>query len=417
MNQETLLQYDTEVAQALLKEKERQNIHLELIASENYVSQAVLEAQGSIFTNKYAEGLPGKRYYGGCENCDVVENLAIDRLKKLFGAEHANVQPHSGASANMSVMLALLQPGDTILGMNLSHGGHLSHGSKVNISGIYFNSEFYGVEPETGLIDYDKLREKALEVKPKLIIAGFSAYSRILDFKKFREIADEVGAVLLADIAHIAGLVATGLHPNPFPHAHIVTTTTHKTLRGPRGGVIMCNADYAQKIDKAVFPGTQGGPLVHVIAAKAVAFKEALEPSFKEYQTQVLKNAKVLAETLLSRGIDLVSGGTDNHLLLIDLRAKDLTGKAIEAELGSVHITVNKNTVPNDPKSPFVTSGIRVGTPALTSRGMKEEEMRIIGEIIADTINNPGNEQIKEASKNKVVDLCRNFKMYDELYK
>lgn len=417
MNQETLLKYDTEVAQALLKEKERQNIHLELIASENYVSQAVLEAQGSIFTNKYAEGLPGKRYYGGCENCDVVESLAIDRIKKLFGAEHANVQPHSGASANTSVMLALLQPGDTILGMNLSHGGHLSHGSKVNISGIYFNSEFYGVEPETGLIDYDKLREKALEVKPKLIIAGFSAYSRILDFKKFREIADEVGAVLLADIAHIAGLVATGLHPNPFPHAHIVTTTTHKTLRGPRGGVIMCNADYAQKIDKAVFPGTQGGPLVHVIAAKAVAFKEALEPDFKEYQTQVLKNAKVLAETLLSKGIDLVSGGTDNHLLLIDLRAKGLTGKAIEAELGSVHITVNKNTVPNDPKSPFVTSGIRVGTPALTSRGMKEEEMKIIGEIIADTINNPGNEQIKEASKNKVVDLCRNFKMYDELYK
>ncbi|RYY00416.1 serine hydroxymethyltransferase, partial [bacterium] len=291
------------------------------------------------------------------------------------------------------------------------------HGSKVNISGIYFNSEFYGVEPDTGLIDYDKLREKALEVRPKLIIAGFSAYSRILDFKKFREIADEVGAVLLADIAHIAGLVATGLHPNPFPHAHIVTTTTHKTLRGPRGGVIMCNADYAQKIDKAVFPGTQGGPLVHVIAAKAVAFKEALEPSFKEYQTQVLKNAKVLAETLLSKGIDLVSGGTDNHLLLIDLRAKGLTGKAIEAELGNVHITVNKNTVPNDPKSPFVTSGIRVGTPALTSRGMKEEEMKIIGEIIADTINNPGNEQIKEVSKNKVVDLCRNFKMYDELYK
>lgn len=416
MNEETLLNYDIEVAQALLKEKERQNLHLELIASENYVSKAVLEAQGSIFTNKYAEGLPGKRYYGGCENCDVVENLAIDRLKKLFGADHANVQPHSGASANIAVMLAVLNPGDTILGMDLSHGGHLSHGSKVNISGIYFNSEFYGVEHDTGLINYDQLREKALSVKPKMIIAGFSAYPRLLDFKKFRDIADEVGAILLADIAHIAGLVATGLHPNPFPHAHIVTTTTHKTLRGPRGGVIMCNADYAQKIDKAVFPGTQGGPLMHVIAAKAVAFKEALEPNFKDYQVQVLKNAKVLAQSLLENGINLVSGGTDNHLLLIDLREKGLTGKAIEKELGEVHITVNKNTVPNDPKSPFVTSGIRVGTPALTSRGMKEEEMKLIGKIIADTINYSGNEQIKESSRNKVVELCRNFKMYDDLY-
>lgn len=417
MNQETLFDYDKEVASALLKEKERQNIHLELIASENYVSEAVLQAQGSIFTNKYAEGLPSKRYYGGCENCDIVENLAIDRVKKLFGADHANVQPHSGASANAAVMLATLKAGDTLLGMNLSHGGHLSHGSKVNLSGIYFNSEFYGVEGDTGLIDYDKLRETAISVQPKMIIAGFSAYPRILDFKKFREIADEVGAVLLADIAHIAGLVATGHHPSPFPHAHIVTTTTHKTLRGPRGGVIMCNSDYAQKIDKAVFPGLQGGPLEHVIAAKAVAFKEALEPSFKDYQAQVLKNAKTLSSSLLENGINLVSGGTDNHLLLIDLREKGLTGKAIEALLGEVHITVNKNTVPNDPKSPFVTSGIRVGTPALTSRGMKEDEMKIIGKIIADIINNHENEEIKEISRNKVIDLCRNFKMYDNLYK
>ncbi len=416
MNKETLLSYDKEIASALLKEKERQNFHLELIASENYVSEAVLEAQGSIFTNKYAEGLPNKRYYGGCENVDIVENLAIDRLKKLFGADHANVQPHSGASANTAVMLAVLNVGDTILGMDLSHGGHLSHGSKVNISGIYFNSEFYGVEGETGLINYDKLREKALEVKPKMIIAGFSAYPRVLDFKKFREIADEVGAILLADIAHIAGIVAVGLHPNPFPHAHIVTSTTHKTLRGPRGGVIMCNSEFASKIDKAVFPGTQGGPLMHVIAAKAVAFKEALEPNFKDYQEKVLKNANVLAETLLEKGINLVSGGTDNHLLLIDLRSKGLTGKAIEKELGEVHITVNKNTVPNDPKSPFVTSGIRIGTPALTSRGMGENEMKLIGSIIADTINHSGNEQVKEASKNKVIDLCRNFTMYDNLY-
>lgn len=417
MNQETLFNYDKEVASALLKEKERQNIHLELIASENYVSEAVLEAQGSIFTNKYAEGLPSKRYYGGCENCDVVENLAIERLKKIFGADHANVQPHSGASANAAVMLATLNAGDTLLGMNLSHGGHLSHGSKVNLSGIYFNSEFYGVEAETGLIDYDKLRETAISTKPKMIIAGFSAYPRTLDFKKFREIADEVGAVLLADIAHIAGLVATGHHPSPFPHAQIVTSTTHKTLRGPRGGVIMCNSEYAQKIDKAVFPGLQGGPLVHIIAAKAVAFKEALEPNFKDYQEQVLKNAKALASSLLENGINLVSGGTDNHLLLIDLREKGLTGKAIESLLGEVHITVNKNTVPNDPKSPFVTSGIRVGTPALTSRGMKENEMKIIGKIIADIINNHEDSKTKEVSREKVIELCSNFKMYDNLYK
>jgi glycine hydroxymethyltransferase len=417
MNLENLFDYDKEIAAALLKEKERQNIHLELIASENYVSQAVLEAQGSIFTNKYAEGLPGKRYYGGCDNCDVVENLAIERIKKLFGAEHANVQPHSGASANTAVMLATLKPGDTILGMNLSHGGHLSHGSKVNISGLYFNSVFYGVDPTTGYIDYEQLRKIAVETQPKLIIAGFSAYPRVLDFARYREIADEVGAILLADIAHIAGIIAAGLHPSPFPHAQIVTTTTHKTLRGPRGGIIMSNLEYSKAIDKAVFPGLQGGPLVHIIAAKAVALKEALEPSFKEYQQQVLNNAKTLADVLLKRNINLVSGGTDNHLLLIDLRDKNLTGKAIEAALGDVHITVNKNTVPDDPKSPFVTSGIRIGTPALTSRGMKEGEMKIIGEIIADIIDAPDDANIKEDSRKKVIELCKDFEIYQDLYK
>lgn len=417
MNLENLFEYDKEVGDALLKEKERQNIHLELIASENYVSRAVLEAQGSIFTNKYAEGLPGKRYYGGCENCDAVENLAIERVKKLFGAEHANVQPHSGASANTAVMLALLKPGDTILGMNLSHGGHLSHGSKVNISGIYFNSVFYGVDPATGYIDYDQLRKTALECRPRLIIAGFSAYPRQLDFAKFREIADEVGAVLLADIAHIAGIIAVGLLPNPFPHAQIVTTTTHKTLRGPRGGIIMSNLEYAKAIDKAVFPGLQGGPLVHIIAAKAVAFKEALEPSFKEYQHQVLNNAKTLAAILNRRKIKLVSGGTDNHLLLIDLRDRNLTGKAIEAALGEVHITVNKNTVPDDPKSPFVTSGIRIGTPALTTRGMKEDEMKIIGQIIADIIDSPEDNNVRDDSREKVLELCKDFEIYQDLYK
>lgn len=404
---------DPDVYNAFEKELYRQNYHLELIASENYVSKAVLEAQGSIFTNKYAEGYPDKRYYGGCEYYDIVENLAIERLKKLFNAEHANVQPHSGASANLAVMTALLKPGDTILGMNLSHGGHLTHGSKVNISGIYFNSEFYGVDSNTGYINYDLLREKALQVKPKMIIAGFSAYPRVLDFKKFREIADEVGAILLADIAHVAGLVAAGLYPNPLPHAHIVTTTTHKTLRGPRGGVIMSSQEFAKDIDKAVFPGTQGGPLMHTIAAKAVSFKEALEPSFKEYQKQVLDNAKILAETLMNRNIKLVSNGTENHLMLLDLRDKNLTGKLIENLLGQANITVNKNTVPDDPKSPFVTSGIRIGTPAITTRGMKENEMIIIGNIIADIIDNYDDNNIIEKSKQSVVNLCKNFLMYD----
>lgn len=417
MNHETLLSYDKEVAAALLKEKERQNYHLELIASENYASEAVMQAQGSILTNKYAEGLPGKRYYGGCENCDVIENLAIERVKQLFGAFHANVQPHSGASANLAVMLAVLKPGDTVLGMNLSHGGHLSHGSKVNISGIYFNSEFYGVDPSTGYIDYDELRKTALNVKPKMIISGFSAYPRKLDFAKFKEIADEVGAVHLSDISHVSGLVVAGLYPSPVEHAQIVTTTTHKTLRGPRGGVILSNEEYSKAIDKAVFPGIQGGPLEHVIAAKAVAFKEALDPSFKEYQQQVVNNAKVLSETLINNGINLVSGGTDNHLMLIDLREKGLTGKAIEAALSEVHITVNKNTVPDDPKSPFVTSGIRIGTPALTTRGMKEDEMRLVGTIIADIINNPDNDEVKTNSRKKVTELCKNFEIYQDLYR
>jgi len=410
------LEYDREVFDALLQEKERQNDHLELIASENYVSRAVLEAQGSIFTNKYAEGLPGKRYYGGCEYSDIVETLAIERLKKLFDVEHANVQPHSGASANNAVMLGLLKPHDTILGMNLSHGGHLTHGSKVNMSGIYFNSVFYGVDSSTGLINYDDVRKQAHEHKPKMIICGFSAYSRKLDFAKFREIADEVGAYLMADIAHVAGLVATGFYPSPIKYAHVTTSTTHKTLRGPRGGIIMCDSEMGKIMDKSVFPGTQGGPLIHVIAAKAVAFKEALEDSFKIYQGQIIKNAQVLSETLLSRDIDLVSGGTDNHLMLIDLRKKNLTGKEIEKSLGEANITVNKNTVPDDPKSPFVTSGIRVGTPALTTRGMKEEEMKLIGNIIADIIDNSQSLEVREKSKNKVIEICKSFEMYKDLY-
>jgi len=404
---------DIDVYGALEKELYRQNYHLELIASENYVSKAVLEAQGSIFTNKYAEGYPNKRYYGGCEYYDIVENLAIDRLKKLFNSEYANVQPHSGASANLAVMMALLKPGDTILGMSLSHGGHLTHGSKVNISGIYFNSEFYGVDTKSGYIDYDIVRQKALQIKPKMIIAGFSAYPRILDFKKFREIADEVNAFLLADISHVAGLVAAGLYPNPFPYAHVVTTTTHKTLRGPRGGAIMSYNKFAKDIDKAVFPGIQGGPLMHIIAAKAVAFKEALEPSFKDYQKQVLNNAKVLAKTLMNRNIKLVSDGTENHLMLLDLREKNLTGKLIESLLGQANITVNKNTVPDDPKSPFVTSGIRIGTPAITTRGMKENEMIIIGNIIADIIDYQDNKNVIKESKEKVIDLCKNFLIYN----
>lgn len=407
-----IAQTDPALAAALEREWERQETHLELIASENFASPAVMLAQGSCMTNKYAEGLPGKRYYGGCEFVDQAEDLARERAKALFGAEHANVQPHSGASANLAVMLATLQPGDTILGMNLSHGGHLTHGSPVNISGLYFQSHFYGVNPETGILDYDEVRQKALEVKPKMIVAGASAYARTLNFEAFRQIADEVGAYLLADIAHIAGLVVADLHPSPMPYAHFVTTTTHKTLRGPRGGMILCSADWSAKIDKAVFPGLQGGPLMHVIAAKAVAFHEALQPAFKTYQHQILSNAQSLAESLIHRGIKLVSDGTDNHLMLLDLRSLEQTGKAMEQALGAVGITVNKNTVPNDPKSPFVTSGLRIGTPAVTTRGMKNDEMKEIGACIADILLNPDNAEIASSVQARVAALCQRFPVY-----
>ena len=375
---------DPEIANAITDEFDRQNSHIELIASENWVSPAVMSAMGSVLTNKYAEGYPGKRYYGGCEVVDVVEDLARERAKKLFGCDYANVQPHSGAQANMAVQFAVLKPGDTVMGMNLDHGGHLTHGSPVNFSGTYFNIVPYGVNDE-GFIDYDKVREIALECKPKMIIAGASAYARTIDFKKFREIADEVGAFLMVDMAHIAGLVAAGLHPSPIPYADVVTTTTHKTLRGPRGGMILCNQEVADKynFNKAIFPGIQGGPLMHVIAAKAVCFQEALQPEFKAYQEQVVKNAQALCKGLQNRGIKIVSDGTDNHLMLVDLTPFDLTGKAIEKLLDAAHITANKNTIPNDPKSPFVTSGIRLGTPAATSRGLKEEDFDQVAEAIA----------------------------------
>lgn len=378
---------DPEIAQAIEAEQQRQNSHIELIASENWVSRAVMAAMGSPLTNKYAEGYPGKRYYGGCECVDVVEELAKDRAKKLFGCEYVNVQPHSGAQANMAVFFAVLEPGDTFMGMNLDHGGHLSHGSPVNMSGRYFKCVPYGVNDE-GFLDYDNVRKIALECKPKMIVAGASAYARIIDFKKFREIADEVGAVLMVDIAHIAGLVAAGLHPSPIPYAHVTTTTTHKTLRGPRGGMIMSSQEVADKynFNKAIFPGTQGGPLMHVIAAKAVCFKEALEPSFKEYQQGVIDNAQALCRGLQKRDVRIVSGGTDNHLMLVDLTAYDLTGKLLEKLLDEAHITANKNTIPNDPKSPFVTSGIRLGTPAATSRGLNTEDMDQVAEAISIVI-------------------------------
>ena len=375
---------DPEIANAITDEFDRQNSHIELIASENWVSPAVMSAMGSVLTNKYAEGYPGKRYYGGCDVVDVVEDLAREGAKKLFGCDYANVQPHSGAQANMAVQFAVLKPGDTVMGMNLDHGGHLTHGSPVNFSGTYFNIVPYGVNDE-GFIDYDKVREIALECKPKMIIAGASAYARTIDFKRFREIADEVGAFLMVDMAHIAGLVAAGLHPSPIPYADVVTTTTHKTLRGPRGGMILCNQEVADKynFNKAIFPGIQGGPLMHVIAAKAVCFQEALQPEFKAYQEQVVKNAQALCKGLQNRGIKIVSDGTDNHLMLVDLTPFDLTGKAIEKLLDAAHITANKNTIPNDPKSPFVTSGIRLGTPAATSRGLKEEDFDQVAEAIA----------------------------------
>ncbi|MBH0230585.1 serine hydroxymethyltransferase [Halobacillus yeomjeoni] len=406
---------DEEVFAAIKDEKNRQQDNIELIASENFVSEAVMEAMGSVLTNKYAEGYPGRRYYGGCEHVDVVENLARDRAKELFGADHANVQPHSGAQANMAVYFTILEHGDTVLGMNLNHGGHLTHGSPVNFSGKLYNFEEYGVTEEDERIDYDAVLAKAKEVQPKLIVAGASAYPREIDFAKFREIADEVGAYLLVDMAHIAGLVATGLHPNPVPHAHFVTTTTHKTLRGPRGGMILCKEEFAKKIDKTVFPGMQGGPLMHVIAAKAVSFKEALQPEFKQYSRQIVANAKQLAQSLVEKGVNVVSGGTDNHLLLLDLRNKGLTGKVVEKALDEIGITTNKNTIPFDPESPFVTSGIRIGTAAVTSRGFMEEEMKEIADLIAFTLEHHENEEKMKEAKQRVLELTSRYPLYQSL--
>ncbi len=404
---------DSEVYSAIMQELGRQRDKIELIASENIVSEAVLEAAGSVLTNKYAEGYPGKRYYGGCEYVDIVEQLAIDRAKKLFGAEYANVQPHSGAQANTAVYFAILEPGDRILGMDLSHGGHLTHGMKLNVSGRTYESDFYQVNKETGVIDYEEVRQKALEFKPKVIVAGASAYPRIIDFKKFREIADEVGAYLFVDMAHIAGLVAAGLHPNPVPYAHIVTTTTHKTLRGPRGGIILTNDEaLAKKINSAVFPGQQGGPLMHIIAAKAVAFKEALSPEFRDYANQIVKNAKAMSEALLERNVNLVSGGTDNHLMLIDLRGTGITGKELQLRLDDCNITANKNTIPFDPEKPFVTSGVRIGTPAVTTRGMKEEDMVEIADLISICIFDYENR--KDEVISRVAKLTEKYPLYPD---
>ncbi|EDT79835.1 serine hydroxymethyltransferase [Clostridium perfringens] len=410
MNFDNLEREDEQIAHLVQKEKERQENSIELIASENFVSKAVMEAMGSYLTNKYAEGYPSKRYYGGCHVVDEVEDLARERVKKLFGAEHANVQPHSGSQANMAVYFSILEPGDTVLGMDLSHGGHLTHGSPVNFSGRLFNFVSYGVDKETETINYETVRELALKHKPKLIVAGASAYSRIIDFKTLREIADEVGAYLMVDIAHIAGLVATGLHPSPVPYADFVTSTTHKTLRGPRGGLILCKEKFAKALDKNIFPGIQGGPLMHIIAAKAVCFKEALEPSFKTYMEQVVKNAQVLAEALESYGFKLVSNGTDNHLILVDLTNKDITGKDAEILLDSIGITLNKNTVPNETRSPFVTSGVRIGTPAITTRGFKEEEMKEIASIINDAIKEKDGDL--ELLKARVKALCAKYPLY-----
>ena len=407
-----LASVDPELNEAISKELNRQRSTIELIASENFVSKAVMKAQGSVLTNKYAEGYPGKRYYGGCEFVDIAEELARERLKKLFGAEHVNVQPHSGANANFAVYFALLKPGDTILGMNLAHGGHLTHGSPVNVSGVYFNIVAYGVDDKTHRIDYDQLRDLALKHKPKMIVGGASAYPREIDFKIMGEIAKEAGAILMVDMAHIAGLCATGLHINPVPYADVVTTTTHKTLRGPRGGAILCKEEYAKQIDKAIFPGTQGGPLMHVIAAKAVAFKEALQPEFKEYQQQVVKNAKTLAQALMDHGFDLVSGGTDNHLMLVDLRSSGVTGKEAEKLLEEVGITVNKNAIPNDPQKPMITSGIRIGTPAATSRGMKENDMKVIAEIIALAIKKRDDAKAVARAKEMADELCKKYPLY-----
>ena len=413
----SLAEFDPEIAQSIRDEADRQNNTLEMIASENFVSRDVQEAQGSVMTNKYAEGYPGKRYYGGCEFVDIAENLAIERAKKLFSADHVNVQPHSGSQANMAVYHTLLDPGDTILGMDLSHGGHLTHGCPVNFSGYTYNAVFYGVNEETELIDYEKVRKLAKEHKPKVIIVGASAYPRVIDPVKFREIADEVDAKIMTDIAHPAGLVAAGLYPSPIPHSEFVTTTTHKTLRGPRGGMIICKEEYAKEVNKKIFPGIQGGPLMHVIAAKAVAFKEALSSEFVSYQKQVIANAKYLAQFLSNNGIKIVSGGTDTHLVLVDLRPQDITGKDAEAALEKAGITVNKNTVPFETRSPFVTSGVRIGTPALTTRGMKEQEMEQIGEMIIQTLDKIEDENFHKETRKKVRDLCDQFPLHLELTK
>jgi len=405
--------YDPELAQAIANERQRQEDHVELIASENYASPRVMEAQGSVLTNKYAEGYPGKRYYGGCEYVDIAEQLAIDRCKQLFGADYANVQPHSGSQANQAVYLALLQPGDTILGMSLAHGGHLTHGAKVNISGKLFHAVQYGVNDE-GMIDYDEVERLAIEHKPKMVVAGFSAYSQVIDWARFRAIADKVGAYLFVDMAHVAGLVAAGAYPNPVPHAHVVTSTTHKTLRGPRGGIIVAKADaeLEKKLQSIVFPGIQGGPLMHVIAAKAVAFKEALEPGFKAYQQQVVKNAQAMAKTIISRGYKIVSGGTQNHLMLVDMIGKGITGKDAEAALGKAHITVNKNAVPNDPQKPFVTSGLRLGTPAVTTRGYGEADCVALANWICDVLDAPNDDTVIAAVRENVTRQCRQFPVY-----
>jgi glycine hydroxymethyltransferase len=404
---------DPAIAALIAREQERQESHLELIASENFASRAVMEAQGSVLTNKYAEGLPGKRYYGGCEHVDAIEALAIERARELFGAAWANVQPHSGAQANFAVFLALLTPGDTILGMDLSHGGHLTHGSPVNVSGKWFKAVHYGVDPDTQQLNFDSIRQLALEHRPRLIVCGYSAYSRTIDFAAFRAIADEVGAYLLADMAHIAGLVAAGVHPSPLPHCHVVTTTTHKTLRGPRGGLILCNdAEFAKQFDKAVFPGTQGGPLEHVIAAKAVAFGEALQPAFRTYSAQVIANAQALAARLQERGIAVVSGGTDNHLVLLDLRSIGMTGKVADALVSGVHITANKNTVPFDPESPFVTSGLRLGTAACTTRGFDTEAFVEVANVIADRLLSPEDSELEQRCRQRVAALCQRFPLY-----
>ena len=406
--------YDPELAQSIAAEAQRQEDHVELIASENYASPRVMEAQGSVLTNKYAEGYPGKRYYGGCEFVDIAERLAIERAKQLFGATYANVQPHSGSQANQAVYLALLQPGDTILGMSLAHGGHLTHGAKVNVSGKLFNAVQYGVNDD-GLLDYDEIERLAVEHTPKMIVAGFSAYSQVMDWARFRAIADKVGAFLFVDMAHVAGLVAAGVYPNPLPHAHVVTSTTHKTLRGPRGGLILAldaGEEIEKKLQSIVFPGIQGGPLMHVIAAKAVAFKEALEPEFATYQQQVVKNAKAMAATLIARGYKIVSGGTDNHLMLVDLIGRDVSGKDAEAALGKAHITVNKNSVPNDPRSPFVTSGLRLGTPAITTRGYTEADTVALAGWIADVLDAPADEAVIAAVRDKVTAQCRKYPVY-----